>query len=168
MSAQKQQQSVNSSVGRFVRVIRSFLSDRRQSLAAVLIDPIPGRRTVGLLVGDLTVLALFIAIGLYEHNILVWEYPQYAVMTALPFVIAWLLVAPVLGAYATNTVVSIRQTVGVLVVVWTLASLLGGAIRATDVFHGGAQPIFLVVNLGLGLLMLLPWRVVATIALNRT
>lgn len=116
------------------------------------------RATVALSVGDMAVLSVFVAYGLLSHAINPLEFPVHSVVTAIPFVIAWWLVAPVGGLYRTSTVRSARATLFRVTAVWTVASLFGGAIRATPFFHGEAPPIFLLANLVFGLGFLLPWR----------
>lgn len=153
-------------VGDGLRAIVSYLRWRLAAIHQWIQTPLPARRTVGLLVGDLVVLALFIAAGLLEHNVAPWEYPVYSVLTAVPFVSAWLLVAPTLGAYADRTVESVRTTIVLVTVIWTVASLVGGAIRATTYFHGNAPPSFLAVNIGVGLLLLVPWRLSVAVLLQ--
>lgn len=111
-----------------------------------------------LVVGDLTVVAGFVVYGLLFHGIHPLEFPSYTVSAAVPFLIAWLVVSPLTGAYARRTRQSVRQMLLVVGVTWLLASLVGGAIRATPYFHGGAPPSFLLVNVVFGLAFLLPWR----------
>lgn len=116
------------------------------------------RETVALSIGDMAVLSSFVAYGLLSHAINPLDFPVHSVLTAIPFVIAWWLVAPVGGLYRTSTVRSVRATLLRVITVWTVVSLLGGAIRATSFFDGEAPPIFLLANLVFGLGFLLPWR----------
>lgn len=117
--------------------------------------------------GDALVVVAFIGYGLTSHAIEPWEYPIHTVRTALPFVIGWLVVAPLLGAYARRTVASYRRTVAISIPAWALAAIVGGAIRSTDRFPGGAPPEFLLVIAGFGLGFLLPWRLLVTAVRRR-
>lgn len=128
--------------------------------------PRPGYRVL-LALGDGTALGVFVVVGLLTHHINPLLFPTHTVMTALPFLIAWALVAPVGGLYRRAVIGSIRPTVWRTAVVWTIASVLGAGIRATPVFHGGAPLEFIAVNLVFGLAFLLPWRVSVWVIVNR-
>ena len=124
-------------------------------------------RTLTLLVGDVLVLLAFISVGLLSHSIEPWRLPDHTLRTLTPFLLAWLVVAPLVGLYGREALtghlaMTIRVTIG-----WVLASLLGGAIRATSHFPGGAPPDFLAVNVFFGLLFLLPWRLLAVATSRR-
>ncbi|AGB17465.1 Protein of unknown function (DUF3054) [Halovivax ruber XH-70] len=111
---------------------------------------------------DLVVITTFIGYGLTRHGLDPWAFPTYTVKAVTPFAIGWLLVAPLLGAYSERTLGSFAWTAGVVAGAWVVASLLGGAIRATSLFPGGATPIFMVVIVGFGLAFVLAWRLVVT------
>ena len=113
--------------------------------------------------GDLTVLAAFVGYGLLSHAINPIDFPLHAVQTAIPFVLAWAIIAPIGGVYRRRTLESPRRTLVLTALVWTVASLLGGAIRATSLFPGEAPPIFLLANLVFGLAFLLPWRLAVSL-----
>ena len=116
-----------------------------------------GRVTVvGL--GDAVVLTVFVAYGLLSHAINPVQFPRHAVLTALPFAIAWVIVAPVGGLYRRNALSSVRGALFRTAFVWIVVALLAGAIRATPVFPGQSPPIFLLANVVFGLAFLLPWR----------
>ena len=123
-----------------------------------VLDTIQSPRTVLLGIGDVLAVSSFIVVGLLHHSIEPWVQPSYAVSTALPFVIAWVLVSPVSGAYAVETIRSARKSLVVISIGWFAASILGGMLRATSLFHGGVQLDFLLVNVVFGLAFLLPWR----------
>lgn len=125
-----------------------------------------GRVTVvGL--GDAVVLAAFVGYGLMSHAISPVQFPLHAVLTALPFAIAWVVVAPVGGLYRRNALGSIRGALLRTALVWAVASFLAGAIRATPVFDGQAPPIFLLANVVFGLAFLLPWRLAVALWWSR-
>lgn len=124
----------------------------------------------GLLValGDLALLGVLVGYGMYSHAVDPLEYPGHLVETSIPFVLAWAAVAPLGGLYRRRTLLSGRSALLRTTAVWTVASLLAGAIRASPYFDGGAPAIFLLVNLAFGLAFLLPWRLAAAVALGRT
>ena len=123
---------------------------------------VPALGRIALVVGDLAALAGFVAAGLLVHHINPLVFPEHAVMTALPFVIGWAIVAPLGGLYRLDVVRSPLGTGVRVVAVWAVASTLGAGIRATPLFHGGAPPEFIAVNLVFGTAFLLPWRLAAT------
>jgi hypothetical protein len=112
--------------------------------------------------GDVLAVVVFTVAGLYSHNTLAWEVPVHTLETLAPFLIAWGVVAPLAGVYHRQTLASYRLTVPLVVLAWTLAALLGSQIRATDVFPGGAPLTFVLVSVGVGMLCLLPIRLLAT------
>lgn len=122
--------------------------------------------TAVLVLGDTAVILLVIAVGLTTHDIAPLTNVWYTIRTALPFLIGWALAAPVLGAYGRRARDSIPLVVLIVFVVWGVAVLIGGAIRATDLVPGGSPPIFVAVTFASGLLGLVPWRV-AAIVLSR-
>lgn len=115
-------------------------------------------RALVLLVGDVLVLLAFISVGLLSHSIEPWRLPDHTLRTLTPFLLAWLVVAPLVGLYGRRTLTSYRTTASRVTAGWLLASLLGGAIRSTAHFPGGAPLDFLLVNIAFGLLFFLPWR----------
>lgn len=110
------------------------------------------------LAGDLLVLFAFIATGQYTHHYYFWQLPEHTLMVLTPFVIAWLLVASLVGLFSPEKMQRYGKTAGLVVVAWVGASLLGGFIRATAYFPGGMPADFLLANLVFGLLFVLPWR----------
>ena len=123
-------------------------------------------RTVVLAIGDVGCLVLVVAIGLLEHGLNPLSRPGYLLFTSVPFVLAWLLIAPLLGVYARPWWDRTLLGLVVVVVAWVAAAWIGAHIRATDVFPGGAHPVFVLVMVGAGLVALLPWRLSA-ILVNR-
>ncbi|MDS0477445.1 DUF3054 domain-containing protein [Natrinema sp. 1APR25-10V2] len=117
---------------------------------------------VALAVADAVVVTAFLAFGLFTHGIEPWAYPAHTLRTATPFVLAWATVAPPLGAYRRRALESFGRTVAVVGVAWLAATVLGGAIRASSFFPGGAPPSFLLVNAAVGLAFVLPWRLAVT------
>lgn len=136
---------------------------RPESVGRVVREPF----VVALLAADALVVTAFIGYGLYTHAIEPWAFPVHTLRTATPFLIAWALVAPLAGAYGDRTLASARRTVAVVGLAWVVASVVGGAIRASSLFPGGAPPEFLLVNAVLGLGFVLPWRLAVTVGLRR-
>jgi len=116
---------------------------------------------------DALVVVAFIGVGLFMHAIEPWAFPAYALRTATPFVIGWAIAAPLLGAYRGRVLESFGRTIAVVAGAWIAATLIGGAIRASPLFLGGAPPAFLLINAVLGLGFVLPWRLAATAGYRR-
>lgn len=127
---------------------------RPKSVGRITSEPF----VAALAVADALVVTGFVGFGLYTHGIEPWAFPEYTLRTATPFVVGWGILAPLLGAYHRRVLESARRTVAVAGAAWIAASLLGGAIRATSLFPGGAPPSFLLVNAVIGLGFVLPWR----------
>lgn len=122
--------------------------------------------TVALIVGDAAIIAAQLAIGLITHGTDPFAAPAYTAETVAPFLFAWLLVAPMLGAYTTRVRTSIVESVLAVGVAWTIAVLIGTGLRASSLFVGSGPPVFVAVTAGTGLATLLPWRIVVA-ALTR-
>lgn len=125
------------------------------------------QRTAILALGDTTAVVLVVAVGLIEHGLDPLARPGYVLITATPFVLGWVLVGTLLGAYA--SVWWDRPVTGLLVLgpIWGLAAWTGAQIRATTLFPGGAQWVFVLVMVAAGLIALVAWRLVATVAYRR-
>jgi hypothetical protein len=107
--------------------------------------------------GDLACIALFVIAGELSH-FGVGTAVARAPGTALPFVIGWAVVAPLVGGYAADALATPRRAVTLALVAWVGADLVGQALRATPVFHGGFSPAFLAVSLAVGGALLAAWR----------
>ena len=119
-----------------------------------------------IVLGDVLVLLAFVGTGLLSHSIEPWRFPSHTLTVVIPFLLAWLVVAPPLGLYRRETRFEYRRTAVLTICCWIVASLLGGAIRATPYFPGGAPVDFLLVNVVFGLAFFLPWRL-AVVAMSR-
>lgn len=121
------------------------------------VDPAPVTALVAL--GDLACIGLFVVAGEISHNVDPVANPVYVAETALPFVIGWAVVAVLGGLYAADARRSWRRAVGLTVPAWAVAALVAQGIRATPYLHGGAALPFYLVSVGVGLALLVPWRV---------
>lgn len=123
--------------------------------------------TAAILAGDVVVLGAFLSVGLLSHSIEPWRFPAYTLTALLPFLLAWLVVAPLAGLYGEHCRRRYRHAAVWTTAGWIAASLLGGAIRATSTFPGGAPIDFLLVNAAVGIAFFLPWRLFAVAATRR-
>jgi hypothetical protein len=118
-------------------------------------------RTVPLAIGDLFVLALVFSAGTVRHNGLAYvvSNPGYLAATIAPFLIGWVVAAPLLGAYAPGAAESAKAAVPLALRSWVLADVVALAIRAVLESGGRLPPLsFVAVSLGSGLLGLALWR----------
>jgi hypothetical protein len=117
-------------------------------------------RTAPMAVGDLIVIALLFGAGTVFHNGLsfVLTSPGYLVATVGPFLVGWIVAAPLLGAYAPGAAESSKAAVPLALRSWLVADAVALGIRATPFVHGGVQLSFVIVTLAVGLGGLALWR----------
>jgi hypothetical protein len=110
-----------------------------------------GRAFVRFLPGDLLAILAFVLVGELQHGGLGAQ--RYA-GALLPFLVGWLVVAPILGAYSSNALESSRSALLLAVTTWLGADLVGQLLRGTATFPGNASPQFFVVAFVFGSLFL--------------
>lgn len=116
-------------------------------------------RAVGVIVlGDLLAIVGFVGYGLTTHGMHPLQFPRHTIITSIPFVLAWILLAPPSGLYRSETIRSARSTLVRTTAVWLGVSVLGSWIRSTSHFPGGAPSEFVLVMIVFGLCVVLPWR----------
>jgi len=116
--------------------------------------------TAILAVGDLVAIAAFVLIGaVYGHGESLSNVGRH-VGTALPFVIGWLLAAMLGSLYTTDARRSVLRAISWTVPAWITAALIGQLLRASSLFHGSFSPIFLLISIVIGLVLLASWRAV--------
>ena len=125
----------------------------------VTIPPLSLAARVCVFLGDLTILLVFVVVGIHSHGGNAFQMPAYTLDTLTPFLLTWLIIAPLLGLYARRTLTSYRWSIALVPIAWILVSLFGAQIRATDYFYGGAPLEFIAVNIVFGILFLVPWRI---------
>lgn len=125
------------------------------------LDVSPG--TAALAAGDLALISLFVVLGELQHGYALLAEAGRVVGTALPFLIGWALVSIPAGVYAPAPRRSVRTVLVRTALAWVGAALVGQALRATPFFHGGFALPFVLVSLGVGLVLLVPWRVAVAV-----
>ncbi|USZ68592.1 DUF3054 domain-containing protein [Halorussus salilacus] len=119
--------------------------------------------TLGLALGDLVVLAGFLTLGSMNHGVDPATMTGRVAGTVAPFLIGWVVAAPLVGAYAPDA----TRTVGTAAVraslAWIPAAAIGLALRSTDFFHGGSPWTFALVVTGVGLASFVAWRAAAAV-----
>ena len=116
--------------------------------------------TFALALGDFALIALFVVLGELQHGYDILARPGRVVGTLIPFLVGWVLASVLAGVYAPTVYRSVRQTVARTVLAWVGAALVGQSLRATSLFHGDFALAFVLVSLGVGLVLLVPWRAV--------
>lgn len=125
-------------------------------------------RVLALLLGDCTVIVAVLSLGIVRHHGVTGLLDVGGVLeTVLPFLVGWLLAAPLVGAYGGGIDGRHRRSVGLAVAAWMGATVVGAGIRATAVVSGGATPVFVVVVAGTGGLGVALWRLVVAELANR-
>ncbi|MFB6159738.1 MAG: DUF3054 domain-containing protein [Haloferacaceae archaeon] len=113
-----------------------------------------------LAVGDVLVLALVFTGGAIRHHGTTYplDDPVGWVVTILPFLLGWLLVAPLVGAYSAGAAESAKAAVPLAVRAWIPADAVALLVRAAAFDDGPLQLTFVAVTLGSGALGIAAWR----------
>jgi len=110
-------------------------------------------------VGDLVVLLLFLLAGTLRHHTLsvIQADPLIYVTAAAPFILGWLVCAPLIGAYSPGGGSAPNSSIPLAIRSWIPAAIIGLVVRFVADF-GGADPVFAAVMLVGGALVLAVWR----------
>lgn len=127
------------------------------------------RRLASVVAIDLLVVVGLVLTGMVQHGTI--DQPARVVGTVSPFLIGWLVAAPLAGTYAVSdgdgggfaSVLKYRRAA----VTWLAAANVGLVLRSAPAFPGGTAWAFPLVITGLGLVALLGWRTVALTVLAR-
>jgi len=123
-----------------------------------------GRFVTPLFIGDLVAVTLFTAFGMLEHRTLAGF--GSVVVTATPFLIAWIAVGLWLGVFWERAVTSVGVAVRSILLPWVLAIPIAMQIR-TLMLKRGAPIQFALVAMALGGLFLIAWRILYTLLWQR-
>lgn len=118
-------------------------------------------------VGDVIAIATFVVAGEISHGIDPITQVDVVVDTFLPFLLGWVLMAPLLGGYAAGTVDDLVVAVTNVIPAWLVADGIGQVLRESPYFHGTADPIFYLVAATVGGGLLMAWRGIAWVLKNR-
>lgn len=132
-----------------------------RNVRRLIVGPsLPGSLPAALtLLGDVLVVLVFVAVGISNHGGTPLESPMYTLERLAPFLLAWLVVAPLAGIYHRETLTSFRRTVPLVLLTWVVAALGGSALRGTSMVPGDAPLTFVLVTLSFGTLMIFAWRI---------
>lgn len=121
-------------------------------------------RVAFLTLGDVLLILAFVVAGEVRHGVDPLARPGVVVDTAIPFLLAWFVAAVLAGLYRPGW--SPRTTAVRTAAAWAAAALVALGLRATPLFHGDFALAFLLVSVGVGLVLLVPWRVGVAVASN--
>ena len=121
--------------------------------------------TLPLAVGDVLVISLLLTVGVVNHNGVGYlsADPAGWLLTLVPFLLGWAVVAPLVGAYSPGAAESAKAAVPLALRAWIPADLVGALLRWSPLFEGGDTPlvdyaVFVLVTMVFGLLGLAAWR----------
>ncbi|MBE2225119.1 MAG: DUF3054 domain-containing protein [Anaerolineae bacterium] len=114
-----------------------------------------------LLAGDLIAILLFVFIGQQDHATTDVNNPILGLLrAAFPFLITWLIVAPLVGAYPAAENITLRRLLLRGLNGWLIAAPLGLLLRAFLFERGGIPAIFMLLTLVVAGAFILVWRLV--------
>ena len=119
--------------------------------------PSASRVFVGIV--DVILVALLVVAGQLHHGVNPIADPVTSAGALIPFVVGWLVVAPLAGIYATRNRTSPSRALRLTTVTWIAAANVGLILRQSPLFDGGTAWPFALVMTGTGLLVLVSWRV---------
>lgn len=112
-----------------------------------------------LLLGDLIAILLFVFIGQQDHATTDINNPLLGLLrAAFPFLIMWLIVAPIVGAYPSAENITLRRLLLRGLNAWLIAAPLGLLLRAFLFERGGIPAIFMLLTLLVAGAFILIWR----------
>jgi hypothetical protein len=118
--------------------------------------------SLGLAIGDAALIGLFVISGEISHGVDPITQTGVVIDTALPFYIGWVIASFALGAYSRAARETPKRAALMASGTWIVAALIGQGLRATSLFHGDFAIAFVLVSIGVGLVLLVPWRVVVS------
>ena len=102
-----------------------------------------------LAVGDILGISAVLTIGVIFHNGIAYlsTAPIGWGLTILPFLIGWVVISPLIGAYSAGAAESAKAAIPLAIRAWIPASIVGLGLRATPLFDGGVGITFVAVVL---------------------
>lgn len=111
-------------------------------------------------VGDLVVLLAFVFAGTLQHYAVaeLRAEPLIYVFAAGPFVLGWLVCAPLIGAYSPGGGSAPNSSIPLAIRSWIPAAVVGLVVRVVAVPDRGFDPVFAAIMLVGGAVVLAVWR----------
>lgn len=115
-----------------------------------------------LAIGDFIILFAFLFLGILSHWPLdiVLASPEIILNAAGPFILGWIIAAPLIGAYSPGAISAPNSSVPLVVRSWVVAAILGFLIREFAIPSRGVTLDFALVMLVGGAVVLGIWRFV--------
>ena len=114
-----------------------------------------------LLFGDLGAILLFVFIGQQDHATTDVNNPFFGLLrAAFPFLITWLIVAPIARAYPSAENITLQRLLIRGLNAWLIAAPLGLLLRAFLFERGGIPAIFMLLTLLVAGAFILIWRLI--------
>jgi hypothetical protein len=113
-----------------------------------------------LAVVDVVAIVGLLTAGTVHHNgvAFVSANPLYLAGVLAPFLLGWVVAAPLLGAYSPGAAESAKAAIPLAVRSWIVADLVGVGLRATPIFSGGFAITFVAISLVTGLVAIVAVR----------
>lgn len=127
----------------------------------------PGRTTLALALGDGLAILVFSTLGAAHHGEAPLVDPVHVGWVAAPFLLGWAGVAFVGQLYIRDAILTPRRAISWSVPAWLAATLIGQGLRATPLFPGGTALTFVLVTVFAGGVLVVGWRLLATLVLAR-
>ncbi len=111
-------------------------------------------------IGDIVVLLAFLLVGTLEHwpLELILADPTIYLYAAGPFVLGWIVCAPLVGAYSPGGGSAPNSSIPLAIRSWIPAAIVGLIVRVVAVPDRGFDPIFAAIMLVGGAVVLAGWR----------
>ena len=109
---------------------------------------------------DVVALSAVLTYGVINHNGVDYltTAPVAWLLTLVPFLLGWALVAVPIGAYSAGAAESAKAAIPLAIRAWVPAAIVGFALRASPAFPGGFELIFGVVVFVVGGIALVAFR----------
>jgi hypothetical protein len=117
----------------------------------------------GIAIGDLILIGLFILSGEISHGVDLIAQAGQVIDTAFPFYLGWIIASLAFGAYSHTARETPKRAALTAGGTWIVAVLIGQGLRATSLFHGDFAVTFALVSIGVGIVLLVPWRIVVSL-----
>lgn len=121
-----------------------------------------------LLLGDLVAILLFVFIGQQDHATTDVNNPVLGLLrAAFPFLITWLIVAPITRAYPSAENITLQRLLVRGLNAWLIAAPLGLLLRAFLFERGGIPAIFMLLTILVAGAFILFWRLLFSLVWQR-
>lgn len=111
-------------------------------------------------VGDLVVLLAFLFVGTLQHSTLdqLQADPTIYLLAAGPFILGWLICAPLVGAYSPGGGSAPNSSIPLAIRSWIPAAVVGLLVRVVAIPGRGADVTFVLIIIVGGAVVLAVWR----------